>query len=55
MRYILLALCLCACESKSADELGDMTKAVLKAKEGIDIQIKPLQEEKGQSIVNKSF
>lgn len=55
MKYIMLALCLCACASKPSDELGDMSKAVLKSKEGLDIRITPLQEEKGQSIVNKSF
>ena len=56
MRYLLLALCLCACESKAPDELGEMTKNVLKKKEGIEIILKPIAEEKPSvNLVNKSF
>ena len=52
---LLSTLCVCACSSKPVNELDAMSKEVLKAKEGIDIQIKPLQEEKGVPIVSKQF
>lgn len=46
MRYLLIAFCLCACDNKPNEELGEMTKQILKSKEGIDIRIMPVHEEK---------
>lgn len=44
MRYILLALFLCACAPKN--EMSEMTNEIIRKKEGIDIRMTPIDEVK---------
>ena len=55
MIYVLIAILLGACSRAPVNELDAMTKDVLNKKEGIDIQLRTLQEEKGVPIVEKKF
>lgn len=51
----LLLLAVVACSSKPINEMDKISGEVLKRKEGIDIQFKPLEEEKGVEVANKKF
>jgi hypothetical protein len=42
MKYLLALLFLSSCYSRSSNEMENMTKDVLKAKEGVEIDVKPL-------------
>lgn len=46
VKYILFLTLLGACAPKASNEMELMTKDVLKAKEGIDIQMRPLPKDK---------
>lgn len=59
-RYLVSLACsafllMTACASKSSNEMEAISESVMKHKEGIDIQFKPLQEDKGIDLVNKKF
>jgi hypothetical protein len=45
---------LCGCSPKS-DSLEGIAADVLKSKEGVDIQFKPLQEDKGIDVASRKF
>lgn len=42
MKYLIYVLLLGGCASKPSNEMEAMTHEVLKAKQGVDIQINPL-------------
>lgn len=56
-KYILpwIALLITAACTPKSDSLEGIAGEVLKHKEGLDIQFKPLQEDKGLDVVNKKF
>lgn len=55
MRKIILAtLLLCAC-SKPKDDLQGIADEVIKKKEGVLIEFKPLVEDKGVDVTSKKF
>jgi hypothetical protein len=45
MKYILYLLFLASCGYRSSNEMEDMTRDVLKYRQGVDIEVKPLPKE----------
>lgn len=45
MKYVISLLILSACSTHSPMEMEEMTRDVLKAKQGIEIDVKPLPKE----------
>lgn len=48
MKYLFLIMLFCSCSSRSSNEIEDMTHDVLKAKQGIEIDVKPLPKDRSQ-------
>lgn len=46
MRYLLLSILFCSCASKSSNAIEELGEEVIKKKEGIDIKLTPIEEEK---------
>jgi hypothetical protein len=42
MKYLFALVLLTACASKPSNEMEEMTKTVLKSKQGIEIDVKPI-------------
>ena len=45
IKYILILFLLSSCYHRSSNELEEMSEDVLKAKQGIDIEIKPIPKD----------
>lgn len=48
MKYLFLIMLFCSCSSRASNEMEDMTRDVLKAKQGIEIDVKPLPKDRSQ-------
>jgi hypothetical protein len=46
MKYLILLIVVTSCAAKPSNEMESMTRDVLKAKTGVEIDVKPLPNQK---------
>lgn len=46
MKYFLITILLCSCMSSKGDSIDNVVEEAIKRKEGVDIRIDPIKEEK---------